>query len=164
MQRYTPKKHVLEWLGDNNQNSGLVDLKLHNSRLFRLCKPNLKSQQKGQSILNDKWSTLSSETGVWQIFFLRGGSLTCSPCVSKSSALIFIEIGTEMSEVCSFQIGGSRVQNWCHNCLICRLSLKFDMSIAHSFLHRFPWKKMHQDQNHMCYRLNTLKKLSHHRF
>ena len=42
MRRYTPKIRVLTWLGLSNKNFGLVELKQHKNRLFRLCKPKLK--------------------------------------------------------------------------------------------------------------------------
>ena len=80
----------------------------------------------------------------------------------------------------------SKVQNWFHSHQICHkkptgkapwvfcdisddcdinfalLSLKFKMSIAHSFLLRFPWKKVCWNQNHNSYKIN-IKNLPKHR-
>ena len=111
--------------------------------------------------LHHRWGTVSELDfyRVWHRILANIFIWDCNPCFSDSSALYFTEISTEMSELYLFQIRSSRFQ--CHIAIfgLCDtdisfgyLSLKFEMSIAHSFLQRFLWKKMRWCQKRKGYK------------
>ena len=73
-----------------------------------------------------------------------------------------MKIGPEMSELCSSQICGSNMETDVTmtkygNCDTEYLEPQIEISIAHSILHRFSWKKMCWSQNIKGYKLNTKK-------